>query len=460
MDEKRQFSVLLVDDDPGHLATLQTIFNSWGYKVYTANDGDKAVDIVDSEAIDLVLMDIKMKKLDGIEALKQIKPINTDIPVLIMTAYSSVKSAVEAMKVGAYDYLMKPLDFEDLKIKVERALDHSSLKSENTELKEKINKELYGKRIIGKSTAMNELLDLINMVAPSEATVLIKGESGTGKELVARKIHNNSFRKNNPLTIVNCAALTETLLESELFGHEKGAFTGAEKKYEGRFMQANKGTIFLDEIGETSLNMQAKLLRVIQEKEIQRIGSEKTLKVDIRILAATNRDLEKEVLDKKFREDLYYRLNVVTVQIPPLRERKDDIPLLANHFLIQYAEKNRKNVQKIDSPTMEKLANHNWPGNVRELENAIERAVILLQGDIITERELPLSITQSIDKHPSTTSDIPKDLSSKSLEDIEKDAILEALKTAGGNKSKAARLLKLNRRTLYSKLEKFGISKV
>jgi two-component system response regulator HydG len=298
------------------------------------------------------------------------------------------------------------------------------------------------------------------MVAPSEATVLIKGESGTGKELVARKIHNNSFRKNNPLTIVNCAALTETLLESELFGHEKGAFTGAEKKYEGRFMQANKGTIFLDEIGETSLNMQAKLLRVIQEKEIQRIGSEKTLKVDIRILAATNRDLEKEVLDKKFREDLYYRLNVVTVQIPPLRERKNDIPLLANHFLIQYAEKNRKNVQKIDSPTMEKLVNHNWPGNVRELENAIERAVILLQGDVITERELPLSITQSIDKLPSTTSDIPKDLSSKSLEEIEKDAILEALKTAGGNKSKAARLLKLNRRTLYSKLERFGISKV
>lgn len=459
MDKQKQINILLVDDDPGHLTTLETIFKSWGYLIKTATDGDKAVSLVKAEPVDLVLMDIKMKKLDGIQALKTIKPLKPDLPVLIMTAYSSVKSAVEAMKIGAHDYLMKPLDFEDLKIKVERALEHVNLKTENLKLKEELNKNVNKGTIIGKSRAMKELSDLIAMVAPSEATVLINGESGTGKELVARNIHYNSQRKDKPLVIVNCAALTETLLESELFGHEKGAFTGADTKREGKFMQANKGTIFLDEIGETSLAMQAKLLRVIQEREIQRVGSDKHLNVDVRIVTATNRDLEVDVREKKFREDLYYRLNVVTIQIPPLRNRNDDVPLLARHFLTKYTEKNRKNIHKISEVAMKLLEGYDWPGNVRELENTIERAVILAQSEIITEKELPLNMVRILESDQGTPDEKLHFKPFKPLEEVEKETILLALEKAGGNKSETARILKINRRTLYSKLKNYGITK-
>jgi two-component system response regulator HydG len=313
------------------------------------------------------------------------------------------------------------------------------------------------KNIIGTSKAMKELVDMLAMVAPSEATVLITGESGTGKELIARSIHYNSPRKDHSLVIVNCAALTETLLESELFGHEKGAFTGADKRREGRFMQANKGTIFLDEIGEMSPMMQAKLLRVIQEREIQRVGSDDALKVDVRILAATNRKLENDVADGKFREDLYYRLNVVTVDVPPLRDRQDDIPLLAQHFLEKYSKKNRKQVKGFSPTAMDILLKYDWPGNVRELENAVERSVILLNGDYISEKELPLNITQTYSEESNWVATQPSNTEPRPLEEVEKEAILAALEASGGNKSETARTLGINRKTLHKKLKNYGV---
>jgi two-component system response regulator HydG len=372
-----------------------------------------------------------------------------------MTAYSSVQSAVEALKTGAYDYLTKPLDFEALKITLERALEHTELRSENQALKERLREDFDLGKIIGRSRAMKELLEMVAMIAPSEATVLISGESGTGKELIARAIHHNSPRREYPLVVVNCAALTDTLLESELFGHEKGAFTGADRRREGRFMQADGGSLFLDEIGETSAAMQAKLLRVLQEKEIQRVGGEETLPVDVRVLAATNRDLLQAVESGQFREDLFYRLNVVALEIPPLRERHDDIPLLAQHFLGKFAEKNRKDVKGFTPQAMDLLLKYEWPGNVRELENAVERAVILLTGDHVTEKQLPMTITRALEDEPPAPSQ--QDLSrTRPLEEIEKDAILAALEAAGGNKSEAARRLGITRKTLHKKLKRYG----
>ena len=376
-----------------------------------------------------------------------------------MTRILSEKGAalIMAVEAGAYDYLTKPLDFEVLKLSIDRAREHIGLKTENKALKEKFRSEFDLKNIIGKSRPMKEMVDMVAMIAPSEATILITGESGTGKELIARSIHYNSNRRDHPLIIVNCAALAETLLESELFGHEKGAFTGADKRREGRFMQANKGTIFLDEIGEMSPMMQAKLLRAIQEREIQRVGSDDTIKVDVRILAATNRNLKDDVAEGKFREDLYYRLNVVTVNVPPLRDRQDDIPLLAQHFLEKYAEKNRKRVKGFSPLAMDMLIKYNWPGNVRELENAVERAVILLAGDNITERDLPLSITQYYAEESDGVIVQPVNTEIRFLEEIEKEAILAALEASGGNKSETARKLGINRKTLHKKLKNFGV---
>jgi len=461
MKPSAQATVLVVDDDPGHRTTLQTIIRSWGYTVDAADDGGTAVEKVRHRPYDLILMDVRMAAMSGIEALKRIKNYNPAIPILIMTAYSSVESAVEALKSGAYDYLTKPLDFEVLKLTIERALEHTELKEENRVLKQRLQAGFDMRQIIGKSRAMKSLLEMTAMIAASEATVLITGESGTGKELIARAIHFNSGRRDNPLVVVNCAALTDTLLESELFGHEKGAFTGADRRREGRFMQADSGTIFLDEIGETSPVMQAKLLRVIQEREIQRVGGEKPLKVDVRILAATNRDLEGAVAEGRFREDLYYRLNVVTLPMPPLRERGDDIPLLAQHFVRQYARKNRKNVRGFSPLAMDMLLKYDWPGNVRELENAVERAVILLTGDLISEKELPLSITGAYYGPVVPAAAIPgalPDTEPRPLDEVEKEAILAALEAAGGNKSEAARRLGINRKTLHKKLKSYGVS--
>ena len=449
--------ILIVDDDLNHLKTLQTIVKSWGYQVTAVDDGIKAVEVVKEKPFALILMDVRMAQMSGIEALKHIKQYNPAIPTLIMTAYSSVDSAVEALKAGAYDYLTKPLDFEVLKISLSRALEHSGLKAENATLKSKMSADYELENIIGKSRAMKSLVDMMAMVAPSEATVLITGESGTGKELIAKSIHHNSRRKDRPLVVVNCAALTETLLESELFGHEKGAFTGADKRREGRFKQADKGTIFLDEVGETSAAMQAKLLRVIQEREIQRVGGEETLSVDVRILAATNLNLEEEVKNGKFREDLFYRLNVVTLRLPSLCERQDDIPLLAHHFLEKYAKKNNKQVKGFSPMAMEMLLKYSWPGNVRELENVIERAVILLPDEHVTEKELPVTVTERYAEGNDWISPPASIAGNRPLEEIEKEAILATLEDSGGNKSETARRLGINRKTLHKKLKEYGI---
>ena len=457
MNPNVQATIMVVDDDPGHRTTLQTIIRSWGYAVEVTDDGSRAVEKVKERPFDVILMDVRMTVMSGIEALRLIQYYNPAIPILIMTAYSSIESAVEALKAGAYDYLTKPLDFEVLKLSIERAREHVGLKTENKALKEKLRSEFDLKNIIGKSRPMKEMIDMVAMVAPSEATVLITGESGTGKELIASSIHFNSNRRDHSLVIVNCAALAETLLESELFGHEKGAFTGADRRREGRFVQASKGTIFLDEIGEMSPMMQAKLLRAIQEREIQRVGSNDTIKVDVRILAATNRNLEDDVAKGKFREDLYYRLNVVTVNVPPLRDRQDDIPLLAQHFLEKYSEKNRKQVKGFSPLAMDMLIKYNWPGNVRELENAVERAVILLTGDNITEKDLPLNITQSYSEESDWVITQPVNTETRPLEEIEKEAILAALEASGGNKSETARKLGINRKTLHKKLKNYGV---
>jgi len=450
--------ILIVDDDPGHLVSVKTIIRSWGYIVETADDGSVAVQMVKSSPVDLILMDVRMTKMSGIEALKQIKVYNPTIPIIIMTAYSSVGSAVEAIRSGAYDYLIKPLDFEVLKLTIERASEHAGLREENRALKKHLQTDYDIANIIGRSQPMKKLLEMMSMIAPSEATALITGESGTGKELIARSLHFNSPRKEKPLVVVNCAAITETLLESELFGHEKGSFTGADKRREGRFMQADRGSMFLDEIGETSSTMQAKLLRVLQEKEIQRVGGEETLKVDVRIIAATNKDLEKEVAEGNFREDLFYRLNVMPLNVPPLRERQEDIPLLAQHFLRKFADKNRKAIKGFVPMAMDMLVNYVWPGNVRELENAIERAVILATGEHITEAQLPLNITEQyedLELRPTGAAQILD--GTHSLEDIEKEAILAALAASNGNKAEAARRLGITRKTLHNKLKSYGL---
>ncbi|MDE7064838.1 MAG: sigma 54-interacting transcriptional regulator, partial [Desulfovibrionaceae bacterium] len=348
---------------------------------------------VRERTFDAVLTDVRMARVDGISALRGILEYNPALPVILMTAYSSVETAVEALRLGAHDYLIKPLDFDLLRHTLERALEHSRLSVENRELRRQLTDASAGPGILGRSKAMRDMLQILATVAPTEATVLITGESGTGKELVARALHAGSARAEKPLVTVNCAALAENLLESELFGHEKGSFTGAERRREGRFSQAHGGTLFLDEIGEMPLQLQAKLLRALQEGEVQRVGSDAPITVDVRVLAATNRDLRVEVAERRFREDLYFRLNVITMEVPPLRARAEDIPLLAAHFMERFAARNRKALKGFSAQAMDVLLRYAWPGNVRELENAVERAVILSTGDVITERELPLALT-------------------------------------------------------------------
>lgn len=446
--------ILVVDDDESHRLTISKLATSWGYEVHNAKNGEEASEKVKKHSYRVILMDVRMAVMDGITALHRIKSHDPSIPVIIMTAFSSVSSAVEALKSGAYDYLTKPLDFDELKITLERAADHARLKEENIELKNLLKADKGSKRLIGTSTPMKDLSSIIAMVAPSEATVLITGESGTGKEMVARLIHENSLRRDRPFIAVNCAAISENLLESELFGHEKGAFTGAISRRNGLFMQADKGSIFLDEIAEMTPHMQAKLLRVIQEREIQRVGGEDFLKIDVRIITATHQDLDKRVKENLFREDLFYRLNVVNIKVPSLRERHDDIPLLSQYFILRHSERNRKDIKGIAPDAMKCMMEHDWPGNVRELENALERAVILATGDYITEKDLPPGLSPSISSEKEQVNHADKSLS---LDDIEKKAILEALNASGWNKSEAARILGINRKTLHKKLKSYGM---
>ncbi|PIP05245.1 MAG: two-component system response regulator [Syntrophobacterales bacterium CG_4_9_14_3_um_filter_49_8] len=456
---KTKNTILVVDDDFAHRTMLRTLLTGWSYKVVEANDGENALGEVRHRPFDLILMDIRMVKVSGLEALKEIKAFNPAIPVIIMTAYASVETAVKALKEGAYDYLTKPLDFDELRLTMERAMDHSHLREENRLLRESLGARFDRRNLIGRSQAMTRLLETVAQVAPSEATVLISGESGTGKEMIAGAIHFNSSRKEGPFVKVNCAAIAETLLESELFGHERGAFTGADRRREGKFRQADRGTIFLDEVSEMSLAMQVKILRVLQEREITRVGGEESIRVDARVIAATNRDLLREIAAGLFREDLYYRLHVVALHVPPLRERREDIPLLAQHFLNLFVEKNHKKIRGFTPQAMDRLLRYPWPGNVRELMNAVERGVVLSRSEYLDEDELAVVLQDNATgEEPSPAQDGVTDL--PPLEAVEKATILKTLETVQGNKSEAARRLGITRRTLHKKLKKYGLMSV
>jgi two-component system response regulator HydG len=453
MDEKRR--ILVVDDEESHRIMLRAVLSAEGYAVEEASDGTEAVTAVEREAFDVILMDIRMTNMDGIEALTEIRKISPLVPVLIMTAYASIKTAVEALKAGAFDYLTKPLDIEELKILIEKALDHYHLRAENLVLKERLGDRFDFSRIIGRSPKMKSLLETLAMVAPSDATVLLMGESGTGKEVVANAIHHNSPRAGQPFIKVSCAALPETLLESELFGHEKGAFTGATARREGRFQLADRGTLFLDEVGEMNMAIQTKLLRVLQEKEFEPLGGVRTVKVDIRLIAATNLELDKEVTAGRFREDLYYRLNVVPIVLPPLRERKEDIPPLADHFLTIYREKNRKALRGISGKALDLLVRYDWPGNIRELENCIERAVIMAREEAIVPADFPPQIRMLSIEGEREGFDIPYGIS---LDEMERALIVKTLAETGGNRTKTSEILGINRRTLQNKLRQYGLN--
>ena len=444
--------ILIVDDDSPHRSMLRTVLRGWGYAVEEAEDGAAAVEQVKARAFDAVLTDVRMARLDGIAALREIREWNPSIPVLIMTAWSSVQNAVDALRLGACDYLTKPLELDELKLALERALDHTRLARESQEPGRAQSEA--SSLLLGRSEAMRELVEMVETVAPTEATVLVSGESGTGKELVARAIQAASTRRDKPFVTINCAALAENLLESELFGHEKGAFTGADRRREGRFVQAHGGTLFLDEIGEMPLSLQAKLLRVLQQGEVQRVGCDETIKVDVRVIAATNRVLADEVAAGRFREDLFYRLNVIGLEVPPLRARREDIPLLASTFLERHAAANRKTIKGFTPQAMDAMLRYGWPGNVRELENAVERAVILSGGEYIAERALPLAVQNA----PVPDADGEElALGSMSLEDVERKAIEATLRETEDNKSEAARRLGITRATRHSKLKKYGL---
>ena len=483
--------ILVVDDDLVHRTMLRTLLSDWGYAVAEADDGGSAVEAVRREPFDLILMDIRMVRVSGLEALTEIRAFNPAIPIVIMTAFASVETAVEALKKGAYDYLTKPLDFDELRLTLERAMEHSRLKEENLLLRESLGERFDRRNLIGRSAAMTRLLDTASQVAPSEATVLVTGESGTGKEMIAGLIHSNSLRKEGAFVKFNCAAIAETLLESELFGHERGAFTGADRRREGKFRQADGGSLFLDEVSEMSLAMQVKLLRVLQERELTRVGGEEVIRIDVRLIAATNRDLIREIEAGRFREDLFYRINVVTLHVPPLRERPEDIPLLAQEFLARFAVKNRKEIRGFTPQAMDRLLRHPWPGNVRELMNAVERGVVLSRGEYLDEEELSLLLPErglwaggaggpavpesagiqafagqeSADRGPGRGAGAPgfggngfpeTAEGETSLETVERETILRTLEAAGGNKSEAARRLGITRRTLHQKLRKYG----
>jgi two-component system response regulator HydG len=453
---KKNITILIVDDDSSHRFMLKSMFKEWHWDVDEADDGATAVAAVHEKPFDAILMDIRMAKMDGMEALQLIHSYNPAIPVVIMTAFSSVDSAVEAIKCGAHDYLTKPLDFDRLKLTLDKAVEHKQVAESKKNTSNFFSPLPEQSGIIGTSQKMLAVLEELSYVAPTEATVLITGESGTGKELIAAALHNNSKRKGKPFIKVNCAALVENLLESELFGHEKGSFTGADRRRDGKFVQADKGTLFLDEIGEMSPAMQAKLLRVLQEHEIQRVGGQDTVTIDVRVITATNRTLEEEVAAGNFREDLYYRLNVVTLHVPPLRERKEDLPLLAEHFFNKFAQKNNRNVNGITPQCMDLIIKYPWPGNVRELENAIERGVILMRGDYLDEGGLPITIQKWAAKN---TTDNFQPTAPQSLEDAEKEIIIRTIEETNGNKSETARRLNITRKTLLNKLKKYQINR-
>ncbi len=460
----RNECVLIVDDSPDIRSTMSEVLKSKGFCVESASDGQEAIEILDNRFFDIVLTDLNMPRKSGMDVLRYVTEHSPETICIIITGYGTVQGAVEALKIGAYDYLCKPIKPDEVTILIDKALELRNLKRENKTLKKELTNRYGFKNIVGQSKAMQEVFRLVEKVADTDSTVLITGESGTGKELIAHAIHYASDRRDKPFIPVNCAAIPEELLESELFGHEKGAFTHAIRTRIGRFELANKGTIFLDEIGEMSPSLQVKLLRVLQERKFERVGGVKTISVDIRVVAATNIDLEEAVKEGRFREDLFYRLNVIPIKMPPLRERRSDIPLLANHFLKQYSKDKGRKVESISQEAMEVLMNYDWPGNVRELENIIERVVILSNGKVIKKEDLPLPIVEKAGANISVTSptkvfEFPEEgLSlSQAVSELEKSLILKALERTGGVKNRAAKLLKMNRTTLIEKMKKLGL---
>ena len=446
-----QANILVIDDEETMRDSCRQTLSRDGSRVAVAEDGSRGLAMLKKESFDLVILDLKMPGLSGMEVLKKIKEEDPEVVVVVITGYATVESAVEAMKIGAYDFIPKPFTPESLRAIVKRALDKRELALENVLLRGELKASFGPDVIVGQSKLMKKVEELVRKVGPTDTTVLISGESGTGKELVARAIHRQSSRMDKPFVAVDCGSLVENLFESELFGHVKGSFTGATATKYGRFELANGGTLFFDEIGNISINIQTKLLRVLQEREVTKVGSSQVIKVDVRIVAATNKDLQKAVKAGTFREELFYRLSVVPITLPALRERRDDISLLATHFLSKYNKKRRKNIRAISERAMKALVEYDWPGNVRELENAIERAVVLAENDVVKPSDL---LYYGLTVERSLRSDVSE---AQRLIDVEREHITKTLKMFNGHRGKAAEALGIDRKTLRSKLRRYGI---
>lgn len=448
-------TILIVDDENNLREMLAILLKREGYIVFQAEDGEDGLHKAQEISPDLIISDIKMPKMTGIELLRHLRERDSEVAVIMMTAFSSTEEAVEAMKLGAYDYITKPFKNDEIRLVIKNALERKCLEQENRQLKQQLGERFSFKRLIGKSAEMSNLISLLERIAPSQANVLITGESGTGKELVAQALHNNSERKKHSFVPINCGAIPENLLESELFGHEKGAFTGADRRKEGLFESADNGTLFLDEIGELPMGMQVKLLRVLQEREFRRVGGTQNIPLNIRLVAATNQDLLKMVSEGTFREDLYYRLNVVSVELPALRRRNDDISLLINHF---YHKITGTEKYEIETKAMEALLNYHWPGNIRELENLVERCVVLGGTGQLMFDNLPPQIKRQVQADNCVIDEIPDDFNLEAwLESMERSLLLKALEKSGGVRKGAAEILGISFRSIRYRLEKLGI---
>jgi len=446
--EKSQVGILVVDDEASVRDALYKWFREDGYRVDVAADANEALRKLQEASWDIVLLDIRLPGIDGLELQRRMREIDPSLVIIMITAYASVESAVQALKQGAFDYVTKPIDPDDLEHLIRNAVEQKRLRAENIQLRQKIEELSRADEIIGQTPAMKQVFELVRTVAATDSTVLIRGESGTGKELIARAIHSHSRRRYFPIITVNCGAFPETLLESELFGHERGAFTGAQYRRKGKLELADGGTLFLDEIGDIPAKMQADLLRVIETKQFTRVGGNQVIRSDFRLICATNKDLEKEMREGRFREDLYYRINVFTIYLPPLRERREDIPLLARHFMRRFAAAMNKPITEISPEAMEKLMAYDWPGNVRELENAIERAMVVGRPPVIRPEDLPFQIAQ---RERPTADEL------ESLEDVERSHIEKILLKTDWNITRAASILKIDRVTLYNKIRKYGL---
>jgi DNA-binding NtrC family response regulator len=448
-----KFRLLIVDDELSVRDSLGKWFREEGYETGVAEGGSEALTRMAEQRWDLALLDIKMRGMDGIELQRRMREVDPELITIMMTGYASVDTAVNAMKNGAFDYLTKPLDPDEVSLKVKKALSTQQTQRENQRLRD-MTESAHPPDLIGQGAAMKKVMDAIETVAPTDATVLVTGESGTGKELVCRAIHALSQRRYHPLVVIHCGALTETLLESELFGHEKGAFTGAQYRKKGKFEIAEGGTVFLDEIGDISLKTQTDLLRVLQEREIVRVGGNQTIKVDFRVIAATNKDLESLIEEGKFRPDLFYRLNVFHIEIPPVRERKEDIPALVDHFVRKFSMAMNKRITRVSPAAMYHLQDYPWPGNVRELENAVERAMVVAQEPELREQDFILKPHKNGNENGNGS-----DQGVKTLEDVERAHILRVLEECAGNQTRAAEVLDIDRVTLHNKLKKWGWTK-